>query len=316
MITLAIHGGAGNITPSLMNKEQEQQYTAGLQAALDAGYGILEKGGSSLEAVAAAIVSLEDNPLFNAGKGSVFTKKGLHEMDAAIMMGNDLSAGAVAGVRNVRNPILLAREVMLHSGHVMLSGSGAHEFAMKQGLELAHDDYFFNQDRYDQWIEIRDSDFYQLDHKADNLKGVIPNTDHKFGTVGAVACDAQGNLAAGTSTGGMTNKRYGRIGDSPVIGAGTYANNRTCAISCTGHGEFFLRAVVAHDISCLMEYRGLSLEAACNVVIGDTLKKMGGEGGLIAVNAQGEYVFSFNSAGMYRGVKSASGAEQVAYYGA
>lgn len=315
MITLAIHGGAGNITPSLMNKEQEQQYSAGLQAALDAGYAILEKGGSSLDAVAAAIVSLEDNPLFNAGKGSVFTKKGLHEMDAALMTGNDLAAGAVAGVRNVRNPILLAREVMLYSGHVMLSGKGANEFALKQGLELAHDDYFFNQDRYDQWIEIRDSDFYQLDHKADNLKGVIPNTDHKFGTVGAVACDAHGNLAAGTSTGGMTNKRFGRIGDSPVVGAGTYANNRTCAISCTGHGEFFLRAVVAHDISCLMEYKGLSLKEACDVVVGDKLKAMGGEGGLIAVNAQGEYVFSFNSAGMYRGVKSSFGAEQVAYYG-
>lgn len=315
MITLVIHGGAGNITTSLMNKEQEKQYAAGLQEALDAGYSVLEKGGAALDAVAASIVKLEDNPLFNAGKGSVFTKKGVHEMDAAIMDGRDLSAGAVAGVRNVRNPILLAKEIMLHSGHVMLSGKGANEFALKQGLELAHDDYFFNQDRYDQWIEIRDSDFYQLDHKADNLKGIIPATDHKFGTVGAAACDAHGNLAAGTSTGGMTNKRFGRIGDSPVVGAGTYANNKTCAISCTGHGEFFLRAVVAYDISCLMEYKNLSLHEACDIVVKDKLKKMGGEGGLIAVNAQGDYEFCFNSAGMYRGVKSSSGANQVAFYG-
>jgi beta-aspartyl-peptidase (threonine type) len=236
-------------------------------------------------------------------------------MDAAIMDGSNLAAGAVAGVRNVRNPIRLAREIMLHSGHVMLSGKGANEFALKQGLDLAHDDYFFNQDRYDQWVEIRDSDFYQLDHKADNLKGAIPNTDYKFGTVGAVACDARGNVAGGTSTGGMTNKRFGRIGDSPVIGAGTYANNRTCAISCTGHGEFFLRAVVAYDISCLMEYAGLSLHEACDRVVNGKLKEMGGEGGLIAVNAKGEHEFSFNSAGMYRGVRSSGGAEEVAYYG-
>jgi beta-aspartyl-peptidase (threonine type) len=315
MITLAIHGGAGNITPAIMNKEQEQQYAAGLQAALDTGYAVLEGGGQAVDAVVAAIVALEDNPLFNAGRGSVFTKKGLHEMDAAIMDGSNLAAGAVAGVRNVRNPIRLAREIMLHSGHVMLSGKGANEFALKQGLELAHDDYFFNQDRYDQWVEIRDSDFYQLDHKADNLKGAIPNTDYKFGTVGAVACDAQGNLAGGTSTGGMTNKRFGRIGDSPVIGAGTYANNRTCAISCTGHGEFFLRAVVAYDISCLVEYAGLSLHEACDRVVNDKLKRMGGEGGLIAVNARGEHEFCFNSAGMYRGVRSSGGKQDIAYYG-
>ncbi len=315
MLTLVIHGGAGNITSAIMNKEQEQQYSAGLQAALDAGYAVLEGGGSAVDAVASAIVTLEDNPLFNAGRGSVFTKKGLHEMDAAIMDGRDLSAGAVAGVRNVRNPIRLAREIMLHSGHVMLSGNGANEFALKQGLDLAHDDYFFSQDRYDQWIEIRDSDFYQLDHKADNLKGVIPNTDHKFGTVGAVACDTHGNLAGGTSTGGMTNKRFGRIGDSPVIGSGTYANNKTCAISCTGHGEFFLRAVVAYDVSCLMEYAGLSLHQACERVVKEKLKEMGGEGGLIAVDAQGEHEFCFNSAGMYRGLRNSSGANEVAYYG-
>ncbi|KAK6021370.1 putative L-asparaginase [Ostertagia ostertagi] len=315
MITLAIHGGAGNITPAIMNKDQEHQYTAGLRAALDAGYDVLRQNGAAVDAVVAAIEVLENNPLFNAGKGSVFTKKGLHEMDAALMNGADLTAGSVAGVRNIKNPIKLAREVMLHSGHVMLSGKGAGEFALKQGVEITHDDYFFNKDRYDQWVEIRDSDFYQLDHKADNLKGVIPNTDHKFGTVGAVACDSLGHLAAGTSTGGMTNKRFGRIGDSPVIGAGTYANDKTCAISCTGHGEFFLRAVVAYDVSCLMEYKGLSLQEACNVVIKDKLYQMGGEGGMIAVNAAGEHKFTFNSAGMYRAVRNSEGMEQIAYYG-
>lgn len=314
MTTLVIHGGAGNITPAIMNKEQEQQYTQGLKEALDAGYKVLSNGGTAIQAVVSAMVVLEDNPLFNAGRGSVFTKKGVHEMDAAIMDGKDLAAGAVAGVRNVKNPVLLAKEIMLHSGHVMLSGKGAGEFALKQGVELAHDDYFFNQDRYDQWVEIRDSDFYQLDHKADNLKGAIPNTDYKFGTIGAVACDAQGNLAAGTSTGGMTNKRFGRIGDSPVIGAGTYANNKTCAISCTGHGELFLRAVAAYDVSCLMEYAGLSLKQACDKVVKEKLKGMGGEGGLIAVNRHGEHEFCFNSAGMYRAFRNSEGGEQIAYY--
>src|SRR5690606_32690902 len=237
---------------------------------------VLEKGGTAMDAVVTAITELENNPLFNAGRGAVFTKKGLNEMDAALMNGKTLEAGAIAGVRNIKNPIVLAREVMLHSGHVFLSGSGAAEFAISRGMEQVPDEYFFNKLRYDQWVEIRDSDFYQLDHKADNLKGA-PNPDHKFGTVGAVACDSEGNLAAGTSTGGMTNKRFGRIGDSPVIGSGTYANNNTCAISCTGHGEPFLRAVVSHDISCLMEYKGLTLQQACDTVLKDKLVKVGGE---------------------------------------
>ena len=315
--TLVIHGGAGNITPAIMNKEQEAQYTAGLKESLDKGYGVLKNGGSAVDAVAAAIAVMEDNTIFNAGKGAVFTKKGLNEMDAAIMDGSNLAAGAIAGVRNVKNPILLARDVMLHSGHVFLSGSGASDYARERGIEMAPDSYFFNQSRYDQWLEIRDTDFTQLDHKGDNLKGeAVPNTGHKFGTVGAVACDELGNIAAGTSTGGMTNKRFGRIGDSPVIGAGTYANNATCAISCTGHGEFFLRAVVAHDISCLIEYKGLSLQEACVVVVKDKLVKMGGEGGLIAVNAKGNYDFCFNSAGMYRGMRNSDGQEEVAFYGA
>lgn len=313
-VTLVIHGGAGNITPAIMNAQDEKDYSAGLKVALDAGYSVLNGGGTALDAVEAAITELENNPLFNAGRGAVFTKKGLNEMDAAIMDGKTLGAGAIAGVRNIKNPIKLAKEVMLHSGHVFLSGSGAAEFAISRGMEQVPDEYFFNKLRYDQWVEIRDSDFYQLDHKADNLKGA-PNPDHKFGTVGAVACDADGNLAAGTSTGGMTNKRFGRIGDSPVIGAGTYANNATCAISCTGHGEPFLRSVVAHDVSCLMEYKGLSLQEACDKVIKDKLVKIGGEGGLIAVDATGNGLFSFNSAGMYRAMRNSDGREEIAYYG-
>lgn len=313
-VTLVIHGGAGNITPAIMTPQDEKDYTLGLQTALDKGYDILHKGGTATDAVVAAITELENNPLFNAGRGAVFTKKGLNEMDAALMNGKTLEAGAIAGVRNIKNPIMLAREVMLHSGHVFLSGSGAAEFAISRGMEQVPDEYFFNKLRYDQWVEIRDSDFYQLDHKADNLKGV-PNPDHKFGTVGAVACDAEGNLAAGTSTGGMTNKRFGRIGDSPVIGAGTYANNATCAISCTGHGEPFLRAVVAHDVSCLMEYKGLSLQEACDTVIKDKLVKLGGEGGMIAVDSKGNGLFSFNSAGMYRAIRNSEGRNEVAYYG-
>ena len=315
MITLAIQGGAGNITPAIMNQQQEQAYTQGLKEALDKGYDILRNGGTSVDAVVAAICALEDNTLFNAGKGAVFTKKGLNEMDAAIMDGSNLAAGGIAGVRNIKNPIKLAKEVMLHSGHVLLSGSGAAEFAIHQGLVMTPDEYFFNQQRYDQWVEIRDTNFTQLDHKGDNLKGVAPNTDYKFGTVGAVACDEHGNIAAGTSTGGMTNKRFSRIGDSPVIGAGTYANNATCAISCTGHGEYFMRAVVAHDVSCLMEYKGLSLKEACETVIKDKLVKMGGEGGLIAVDAKGNYDFCFNSAGMYRAMRNSLGNEVVAFYG-
>ncbi len=313
--TLVIHGGAGNVIPAILNPDLEQQYTQALKDALDSGTDVLKKGGSAVDAVVAAISTMEDNPLFNAGKGSVFTKKGLNEMDASIMNGRNLAAGAIAGVRNIKNPIQLAKEVMLHSGHVLLSGSGAAEFAINQGLTMTPDEYFFNQLRYDQWVEIRDTNFTQLDHKGDNLKSHTPYPDHKFGTVGAAALDSDGNLAAGTSTGGMTNKRFGRIGDSPIVGAGTYANNDTCAISCTGHGEFFLRAVVAHDVSCLMEYKGLSLHEACNVVVKDKLVKMGGEGGLIAVDTKGNFDFCFNSAGMYRGMRNSEGKEVVAFYG-
>jgi beta-aspartyl-peptidase (threonine type) len=316
-LTLVIHGGAGNIHPGMLTPEAEAAYQEGLQAALRSGYGVLEKGGTAVDAIAQAITVLEDNPIFNAGKGSVFTKKGLHEMDACIMRGEDREVGAIAGVRNVKNPVLLAREVLLHSDHVLLSTQGASEFAMSRHIALAPDDYFFNKERYDQWVEIRDSDYTQLDHKGDNLKGgnKIAAIEGKFGTVGAVACDAKGHIAAATSTGGMTNKRFGRIGDSPIPGAGTYANDATCAISCTGHGEYFLKAVVAYDVSCLIEYKGYSLQQACDTVIKEKLPQLGGEGGLIAVNALGEWAFSFNSAGMFRGAKTASGTESVAFYG-
>ena len=311
--TLAIHGGAGTILKEDMTPELEQAYLTGLQLAMDAGFAVLEQGGSAVNAIKATIVILEDNMLFNAGRGSVFTKKGLQEMDAAIMDGRTLDAGAVTGVRNVRNPIELATEVMINSNHVFLSGKGASDFAIKQGIKLEPDEYFFSQFRYDQWKSIRDSDTYSLDHTHQRLEELM--RDKKFGTVGAVACDQQGNIAAATSTGGMTNKKFGRIGDSPIIGAGTYANNRTCGISCTGHGELFIRAVAAHDVSCLMEYQGLSLRDAMEIVVHDKLIAIGGEGGMIGVDGQGNAALVFNSQGMYRGYKSSDGSQLVAIYG-
>jgi len=310
--TIVIHGGAGTILKEDMTPELELAYLSGLQQTLQVSYAVLEEGGTAVNAVKAAIVLLEDNVLFNAGKGSVFTKKGVQEMDAAIMDGIDLSAGAVAGVRNVRNPIELAMEVMRNSNHVFLSGKGANDFAIKQGVKLEPDEYFFSQFRYDQWKGIRDSDNYSLDHTHHHLEELL--RDKKFGTVGAVACDRFGNLAAATSTGGMTNKKYGRIGDSPMIGAGTYANNNTCAISCTGHGEMFIRAVAAYDVSCLMEYKGLSLQEAMKVVVNEKLIAINGEGGMIGVDGEGNAGLIFNSAGMYRGIKNSKGIDQVAIY--
>lgn len=303
--SIAIHGGAGTILRSLMTKEKEERYTAGLKAALDAGYKLLEKGASCLDAVEAAVIALENNPLFNAGKGSVFTHDGTHEMDASIMRGDTLEAGAVAGVRGVQNPIALARLVMEKTEHVMLCGAGAEAFARTAGVTFQPDEYFHDDFRHTQWQEALKEDRVQLDHSEGK----------KFGTVGAVALDVHGNLAAATSTGGMTNKKFGRAGDSPIIGAGTYANNKTCAISCTGHGEFFIRAVVAYDVSCLMEYKGLSLEEACRTVVNDKLVKLGGEGGLIAVDALGNVCLPFNSEGMYRGWRTNDGAAQVRIYG-
>jgi len=290
-----------------MTPELEATYLVGLQAALDSGYKVLESGGTAVEAVKKAVMELEDNPLFNAGKGSVFTNAGSHEMDASIMDGRLLAAGAVGAVKYIRNPIALAENVMLHSGHVFLGGDGALEYAKQQGIALEDDAYFFSQFRYDQWQSIAGQQGYSLDHD-------LHLQDKKFGTVGAVACDGNGDLAAATSTGGMTNKRFGRMGDTPVIGSGTYANNKTCAISCTGHGEVFLRAVAAYDVSALMEYKGFTLEQAMQEVIMNKLPVMDGDGGMVGVDARGNAVLLFNSAGMYRGVKSSDSTNMTSIY--
>jgi beta-aspartyl-peptidase (threonine type) len=311
-LTLTIHGGAGTILKQDMTPELEELYVTGLNQALQAGYTILEKGGSSLDAVVASVKSLENNMLFNAGKGSVFTKEGKHEMDASVMEGKFLKAGAVAGVKNISNPIELAKAVMLNSNHVFLSGQGAVDFALQQNFNLKPDDYFYSQFRYEQWKAVRDTNHYMLDHTNQETEKLLQNK--KFGTVGATACDAFGNLAAATSTGGMTNKQYNRIGDTPVIGSGTYANNNTCAISCTGHGELFIRAVAAYDVSCLIEYKGLSLFEAMQIVVNDKLIKLKGEGGMIGVDAHGNYAMLFNTEGMYRGVRNNNGLNEVAIY--
>ena len=273
---------------------------------------MLEEGGSAVNAVKAAIVVLEDNLLFNAGRGSVFTKKGVQEMDAAIMEGKHREAGAVAAVRNVRNPIELATEVMLNSNHVFLSGKGANDFAIKQGIKLEPDEFFFSQFRYDQWKAMRDSDNYSLDHTHQGLEELMK--DKKFGTVGAAACDGNGNIAAGTSTGGMTNKKYGRIGDSPILGAGTYANNATCAISCTGHGEPFIKAVAAYDVAAHMDYKSMSLHNAMHEVVHNKLPAIAGEGGMIGVDAQGNVSMMFNSEGMYRAMQDSDGKKIISIY--
>ena len=303
---LAIHGGAGTISPSSMTSEKEFAYKSGLSAALLAGEVCLKNGGSALDAVESAVMTLENDPLFNAGRGAVFTHEGKNELDASIMFGKNLLAGAVAGVSNIKNPVSLARAIMEKTEHVFMSGKGAEEFAKKIGSEIKPDDYFFVQMRYDQYLEAKKNDQILLDHGSSNKA--------KFGTVGAVALDKNGNIAAATSTGGMTNKKHGRVGDTPMIGAGTYANNLTCAISCTGHGEFFIRAVVAYDISCLMEYKGYSLKDACDAVVHDKLVKMGGEGGLIALDKQGNIELPFNSEGMYRGSVKEGGSHYLAIY--
>lgn len=305
MFTLAIHGGAGTIPKNSLSAEKELEYLNGLNSALQAGEKILKSGGSSLDAVIAAVTALEDFPLFNAGCGSVYTHTGEHEMDASVMRGDTIMAGAVAGVQGVKNPVLLARAVMEKSEHVLLSSKGAEEFARMNGLEFREEEYFHNQLRYDQWQRALKEDAVLLDHVKD---------EKKFGTVGAVALDMHGNLAAATSTGGMTNKKFNRIGDTPLIGAGTYANNSTCAVSCTGHGEYFIRSVVAYDISCLMEYAGMSLQQACDTVVMDKLVKTGGEGGIIAVDTKGNICMPFNSEGMYRGCLDSEGVKSTLIY--
>jgi beta-aspartyl-peptidase (threonine type) len=316
-LALTIHGGAGTILKKNMTVEREAAYRKGLEDALAAGYGLLEKGASALEAVLAATVLLEDNALFNAGKGSVFTNDGKQEMDASIMDGATLMAGAVAAVRNIRNPIQLAYAVMTRSPHVLLIGKGAEEFAAQNEIRSEPDEYFFSQFRYDQLKKIRASAEAALDHNVnvdDRTSSSDTTAERKFGTVGAAACDRYGNIAAATSTGGMTNKQWGRVGDSSIIGAGTYANNKTCAISCTGYGEMFIRAVAAYDVSCLMEYKGLSLQEAMNIVVNDRLVKLGGDGGMVGVDAGGNAAVIFNCEGMYRGIRNSDGLNEIGIY--
>lgn len=300
---IVIHGGAGVIKKENMTDEKEAAYIQKINEALDTGKKILENGGTSIETVIAVIKIMEDSPLFNAGKGAVFTHEGKNELDASIMDGKTLNAGAVSCVTNVKNPIELAHSVMTKSKHVMLSGEGASHFAKEQGLEIVDPKYFYTERRWK-----------SLQNVLEREKKKLKNEKEKHGTVGCVVLDKYGNLAAGTSTGGMTNKQYGRIGDSPVIGAGTYANNATCAVSCTGHGEFFIRYVVAYSISALMEYKNLSLQDAGNEIINNKLKTVGGTGGLISVDKDGNIAMPFNTPGMFRGFLKSTGEKGVFIY--
>jgi len=304
--SIAIHGGAGTLVKGMMTTELEKQYKAALKEALYAGYSVLESGGTSIEAVEKAVIVLEDSHLFNAGKGAVFTADETHEMDASIMNGKNLNAGAVSLISGIKNPISLAYDVMEKSEHVFLAGEGAIQFAKMNNFAIEPASYFYDDFRHKQWLEIKDTDSFQLDHSK--------KKDSKFGTVGAVACDADGNIAAATSTGGMTNKRFGRVGDSPMIGAGNYANNKTCAISCTGSGEFFIRGVVAYDVACLIEHKEMSLLEAANEVIHKRILEIGGDGGLIAVDSKGNVAMPFNTEGMYRATKSSNGKEEISIY--
>ena len=300
---IAIHGGAGTMDPETLTPQIRREFESVLRLALEAGHGVLKDKGSALDAVTAAIVILEDSPLFNAGRGAVFTHEGRNEMDASIMDGSDLEAGAVGGVRLVKNPILLARRIMEKSDHVFLTGQGAMEFAIGQKLEMKPADYFYTEKRWLQLVERRDK------------KLASAPAELRMGTVGAVALDSHGRLAAGTSTGGMTNKRWGRLGDSPVIGAGTYASNEAgCAVSATGHGEYFIRAAVAHDICARVEYGGMEIDEAASYVLMDRLVRMGGEGGVIAIDGRGHISMPFNTNGMYRGFTDRHGRTSIAIY--
>jgi len=309
-IGLAIHGGAGTIERSTMTPEIEREYRAGLERALTAGYEILKRGGSSLDATEAAVRVLEDDPHFNAGRGSVFTSAGTNEMDASIMDGKTLKAGAVGSVQHIKNPINLARLVMEKSPHVMLDCAGAEAFAKANGIELVDQKYFFTQQRWDALQKMKAA---EKNRASGDGKSFIITDQDRHGTVGAVALDKDGNLAAATSTGGTTNKMPGRIGDTPVIGAGTYANNRTCAVSCTGDGEYFIRAAAAHEVSALMEHGGMKLQEAARTAL-DTVKELGGDGGLIAIDRNGEIALPFNTNGMYRGYVDPDGKFVVEIY--
>jgi len=315
---LAVHGGAGTIDRSKMTPERERDYRAGIERALNAGYEILKRGGSSLDATEAAVRVLEDDPHFNAGKGSVFTDAGTNELDASIMDGRTLKAGAAANLRHIRNPISLARLIMDKSEHalkspkvgpLLLTGEGAEKFAKENGIDLVDEKYFFTQERWDALQKIKEAE----KSDANGEKKFIITDQDRHGTVGAVALDQNGNLAAASSTGGTTNKKAGRVGDSPVIGGGTYANNSTCAVSCTGDGEFFIRAVVAYDVSALMEYRRMKLEEAAQTALAKA-KKLGGEGGLIAIDREGNVALPFNTSGMYRGHVDPNGKFVVEIY--
>ncbi len=312
---IVIHGGAGTILKENMTDSLEKEYRAKLEEAIRTGHEILANGGTALEAVQRTINIMEDSPLFNAGKGAVFTNAGTNELDASIMDGETLNAGAVAGVTTVKNPINLAHEVMVNSEHVMLGGQGAEEFAKQQGIELVDPQYFFTENRYNSLQRIRDKEKTELDHDGKTAFVDPFIKDSKFGTVGCAALDKNGNLAAGTSTGGMTNKRWGRIGDAPIIGAGTYANNATCAVSSTGWGEFFIRGMVAHDISALMEYKGLSLQEAAREVIQEKIPALGGDGGIVAIDHEGNVAMEFNTAGMYRAKMNKNGELEIGIYG-
>nr|WP_295925323.1 isoaspartyl peptidase/L-asparaginase [uncultured Dyadobacter sp.] len=327
-ITLVIHGGAGTITRANMSPEKEAAYREGLNLALEKGYAVLKRGGTSVEAVEAAIHVMEDSPLFNAGKGAVFTNEGKNELDAAVMEGKTLKAGAVAGVTTIKNPISAAIAVMEKSPHVMMAGKGAEQFAKEKGLEIVAPSYFYTEPRFKALQKAKEQEKTELDHNAKEEKEIkkgqktglrgaedlIFTEGKKLGTVGCVALDRFGNLAAGTSTGGMTNKKYGRIGDAPIIGAGTYANNATCAVSATGHGEYFIRSVVAYDISALMEYKGMNLKDAADAVVMKKLVERGGEGGIIAVDRAGNIAMPFNSEGMYRGYIRSDGKSEILIY--
>jgi beta-aspartyl-peptidase (threonine type) len=306
---IVIHGGAGNLRQEISSAEQEAACRRTLREALEAGRAVLQGGGDSLDAVEQAVIRLEDSPLFNAGKGSVFSSSGTNELDASIMSGRTLEAGAVAAVQRIRNPISLARRVMERSPHVMLTGEGAERFAREQGMTLVSREYFRTEWRWRQWREARR-------REAGKEPAAPPPAEEKFGTVGAVALDQNGHLAAGTSTGGMINKRYGRVGDSPLIGAGTYADDRTCAVSATGHGEYFIRLAVAHDVSALMAYRGLSVTAAAATVIHEKVAALGGQGGVIALDRRGRFAMPFNTPGMYRGALDADGRLVIRIFGA
>lgn len=318
-IVLVIHGGAGTILRSQMTPEKEKEYRDALSVALQKGYAILKNGGSSLDAVEAAVKVLEDDPHFNAGKGAVFTNDGKNELDASIMNGANLAAGAVAGVSTIKNPITAARAVMEKSNHVMMAGAGAEQFARQNGILMVPPSYFYTEERWRSLQKVRKEDSVKTELDHSNKKGTSGtyqsrNHDSKFGTVGAVALDAKGNLAAATSTGGMTNKRFGRIGDSPIIGAGTYANNATCAISCTGWGEYFIRLVMAKSVSDMMEFGKMSLQAAAQEMIMKRLPALGGDGGLIAVDNKGNISMPFNTEGMYRAYMNDQGVPVIKIY--